>query len=205
MANVAIHSSDLAIGLGMGCYSLCSVLSKLVMKIIANRFRYVFPNIISQELASFITGRNIMDNILIAQEVIHSMRGKNNKKSCIVVKIDLEKAYDRLRLDFIDASLKVAYILTFLSEVIMDAISGSTLQVLWNGVPTQEFRRTRQGYPLFPYLFVLHMKCLGHSFHSKISNGYLRAIRLPIVVMDLLHLFFDDDLVIFSRVDLRFA
>lgn len=53
--------------------SLCSVLYKLIMKIIANRFRCVFPNIILQE-QSFIAGQNISDNIIIAQEVTHCMR-----------------------------------------------------------------------------------------------------------------------------------
>lgn len=86
---MTIHSSDFAIGPSMGCYSLCSFLYKLVIKIIANQFRYVFPNIIAEEQVSFIVGRNIMDNILIAQEVILSMRGKNNKMSWLVVKIDL--------------------------------------------------------------------------------------------------------------------
>lgn len=46
--------------------SLCSMMYKLVMKVIVNRFKMVFPNIIGQEHASFITRRNTIDNILIA-------------------------------------------------------------------------------------------------------------------------------------------
>ncbi|KAH1057168.1 hypothetical protein J1N35_035233 [Gossypium stocksii] len=68
--------------------SLCNILYKLVMKIIANRLKIVFPKIISQEQASLIAGRNITDNIIIAQEVIHSMRRKNMK--WMAIKIDLE-------------------------------------------------------------------------------------------------------------------
>ncbi|KAH1107463.1 hypothetical protein J1N35_011231 [Gossypium stocksii] len=45
---------------------LCSVLYKLVMKIIANRFKSIFPKIIGQEQASFIAGRSIIDNVIIA-------------------------------------------------------------------------------------------------------------------------------------------
>ncbi|KAA3461119.1 reverse transcriptase [Gossypium australe] len=69
--------------------SLYNVLYKLVMKVIANRFKIVFPKIISQEQAGFIVGRNITNNIIIAQEVIHSMRGKNKK--WMAIKINLEK------------------------------------------------------------------------------------------------------------------
>ncbi|KAA3476435.1 Retrovirus-related Pol polyprotein LINE-1 [Gossypium australe] len=56
--------------------SLCFVLYKLVMKVIANRFKVIFPKLISQEQARFIVGRNISDNIILTQEVIHSMRCK---------------------------------------------------------------------------------------------------------------------------------
>ncbi|XP_016755376.1 uncharacterized protein [Gossypium hirsutum] len=75
--------------------SLCSVLYKLVMKIIANRFKIIFPKIIGQEQASFIAGRSIIDNVIIAQKVLHSMRVKKSLQ-WMAIKIDLEKAYDRV-------------------------------------------------------------------------------------------------------------
>ncbi|KAH1039339.1 hypothetical protein J1N35_041082 [Gossypium stocksii] len=74
------------------------------MKVIANRFKHIFPKIIAQEQTGFIAGRNITDNIIIAQEVIHSMRCQKNRKWMTII-IDLEKAYDRVRWDFIHASL----------------------------------------------------------------------------------------------------
>ncbi|KAA3486983.1 Retrovirus-related Pol polyprotein LINE-1 [Gossypium australe] len=88
--------------------SFCSVLYKLVMKVIANRFKVVFPKIIAPEQVGFVAGRNINDNIIIAQEVIHSMKSKQKNKRWMAIKIDLEKAYDRVRWDFIDASLQPA-------------------------------------------------------------------------------------------------
>lgn len=63
------------------------------MKVIVNRFKVVFPKIISQEQAGFIAGRNIIDNIIVAQEVIHSMISKQKNRKWMAVKIDLEKAY----------------------------------------------------------------------------------------------------------------
>lgn len=38
-----------------------------------------------------------MDNIIIAQEVIHSMKSKQKNRNWLEVKIDLEKAYDWVR------------------------------------------------------------------------------------------------------------
>lgn len=74
--------------------SLCSVLYKLVMKIISNRFKLVIPIIIGQKQTGFIVGRSTMDDIIIAQEVSHSMRIKKNTRNRMAIKIDLEKAYD---------------------------------------------------------------------------------------------------------------
>ncbi|KAK5825104.1 hypothetical protein PVK06_019908 [Gossypium arboreum] len=77
------------------------------MKVIANRFKIIFPKIIGVEQAGFIAGRNITDNVIIAQEVIHSMKS-SSKRKWMTIKIDLEKAYDRVRWDFIKASLQAA-------------------------------------------------------------------------------------------------
>ncbi|KAA3467446.1 reverse transcriptase [Gossypium australe] len=60
--------------------SLCSVLYKLIKKIIANRFKVVFPKLIAQKQESFVVGRIITDNIIITQEVIHSMKSVEKNK-----------------------------------------------------------------------------------------------------------------------------
>ncbi|MBA0586265.1 hypothetical protein Gorai_017013, partial [Gossypium raimondii] len=58
--------------------SLYTVLYKLLMKV------------------GFIAGRNITENIIITQEAIHSMQGRNKRK-WKMIKIDLEKAYNQIR------------------------------------------------------------------------------------------------------------
>ena len=47
-------------------------------------------------LASFFLNRQIRDNTIIVQEMLHSMRRKQGTKGTMVIKVDLEKAYDRL-------------------------------------------------------------------------------------------------------------
>ncbi|KAA3485757.1 reverse transcriptase [Gossypium australe] len=185
--------------------SLCSVLYKLVMKVIANRFKVVFPNFISPEQAGFIAGRNISDNVIIAQEVIHSMRSKKASKNWMAIKLDLEKAYDRISWEFIHLSLVATGIPEGLRKVIMNAISSSTMQILWNGVPSRSFkpvRGIRQGCPLSPYLFVLSMEWLGNLIRHEMRKGRWNPIRLSRSGPDLSHLFFADDLVIFGKADM---
>lgn len=60
--------------------SLCFVIYKLVMKVISNPFKYIFPKIIAQEYIGFIAGGNITNKIVIAQEIIHSMKSHNKRK-----------------------------------------------------------------------------------------------------------------------------
>ncbi|KAA3479930.1 Retrovirus-related Pol polyprotein LINE-1 [Gossypium australe] len=64
---------------------------------------------------------------LLEEEVLHSMRFKK-RLQWMVVKIDLEKAYDRVRWDFVEASLNAT------------GIPSHLVKVLWNGEPTQKFR-----------------------------------------------------------------
>ncbi|KAK5811863.1 hypothetical protein PVK06_027242 [Gossypium arboreum] len=107
--------------------SLCSITYKLVMKVIANRFKVVFPNYISPEQAGFIIGRNISDNVIIVQEVIHSMCSRKDGRNWMAIKLDLEKTYDRISWDFIDMSLVAAGIPEFLRKGILFILKSQLL------------------------------------------------------------------------------
>lgn len=48
---------------------------------------------------------HITDNVIIAEEVIHSMNWKTCTTSYISIKVDLDKAYNRLKWDFIQETL----------------------------------------------------------------------------------------------------
>lgn len=81
--------------------SLCNMSYKVITKTMTNRLKLIIPNIVNESQTSFVPGRQITDNILIYQEVLHYMRSRKCKKGYMVWKIDLEKAYDRLSWDFI--------------------------------------------------------------------------------------------------------
>ncbi|KAK5793187.1 hypothetical protein PVK06_034325 [Gossypium arboreum] len=52
--------------------SLCSVVYKILTKTIVTRLRPMMMKLISLNQSSFILGRDIVDNIIVAQEVVHS-------------------------------------------------------------------------------------------------------------------------------------
>ncbi|KAA3484641.1 Retrovirus-related Pol polyprotein LINE-1 [Gossypium australe] len=58
----------------------------------------------------------------------------------MAIKLDMEKAYDKISWELINVSLVAAGIPKFLRKVIMGIISSSTMQILWNGVPSKSFK-----------------------------------------------------------------
>lgn len=56
--------------------SLCNFSSKVLSKLLASWFAIVLTNIISEEQSGLVKGRLISDNILLAQELIQSIKKK---------------------------------------------------------------------------------------------------------------------------------
>lgn len=81
-------------------------------------------------------------------------------------------------------------------------ICSASMQVLWNGEATEEFkpsRGVRQGDPLSPYIFVLCLERLAHLINVKVGNGKWKPIRIGRNGPALSHLLFADDLVLFAE------
>lgn len=72
----------------------------------------IMHHIISPMQSIFVPGRQISDNVVIYQEVLHAMRRKKGKAGYMVVKTDFEKAYNRLSWDFIRDTLQEALVMT---------------------------------------------------------------------------------------------
>jgi hypothetical protein len=74
--------------------ALCNVIYKIISKLIANRLKPLLKNIISMEQGGFVEGRQILDDIIVAHETMHSMQ--NSKKAGMLIKLDMSKAYDHI-------------------------------------------------------------------------------------------------------------
>lgn len=125
-----------------------------------------------------------------------------------MVKINLEKAYDRLEWGFIQDTLQHFVLPQHLVDVIMLCVTTSTFGIFWNGEATDKFtpsRRLRQGDPLSPYLFVLCMERLDHLIEEKVEQGLWKPISVNRGGPKLSHLCFVDDLILFSKAELSQA
>ncbi|GKV48453.1 hypothetical protein SLEP1_g55266 [Rubroshorea leprosula] len=83
--------------------SLIGVMYKILAKLLANRLRKVLDKIIGEQQMAFIEGRQMMDGVVIANEVIDE--AKRKRKKSFLFKVDFEKAYDKVSWDFIDYML----------------------------------------------------------------------------------------------------
>lgn len=73
--------------------SLCNFLYKIISKTLANRLKPFLGNIISPNQSTFIPGRAIHDNIIIAHEMFPSLKLNNKGRAKeLAFKLDLNKA-----------------------------------------------------------------------------------------------------------------
>lgn len=85
--------------------SLSYFINKVISRVLHERMLLMLPKIISLNQASFVKGRNIIENVLLAQEIIGDIN-KRNKDKNVVVKLYMTKAYDRVSWIFLTKVLR---------------------------------------------------------------------------------------------------
>ncbi|XP_048493309.1 uncharacterized protein LOC125493826 [Beta vulgaris subsp. vulgaris] len=132
------------------------------------------------------------------------MQKKKGKWGWFTLKIDLEKAYDRIEWAFVRECLLDLHLDLPAIDLIMSCISSASSRVLINGGQYEEFthsRGLRQGDPMSPYLFNICLESLTCRINEACMNKdwtpfWVGRSRVPVS-----HLLFEDDLLLFGRVD----
>ncbi|KAJ0040292.1 hypothetical protein Pint_27485 [Pistacia integerrima] len=183
--------------------SCCNTIYKCISKIMANRVKRVLPQFISKAQGAFMGGRKIVDNILLSQELLHHYDRKSAKGARCAIKVDLMKAYDSVRWDFIIKALEVlGFPLNFIGWV-EECIKTLKYSIAVNGELTRFFsgsRGLRQGDPISPYLFVIAMEVLSRLLNRAIEEPSFKH-HWRCKELNLTHLYFADDLMIFCHAD----
>jgi hypothetical protein len=111
---------------------------KTISKLLVSRLRPLLDKLISPSQSAFIPGRWISENQLIVHELLHSFKTRKVKEGFIALKIDLQKAYDRMNWKFLQAVLiNYGFHETFVQWV-MECVSTVSFSVLINGGKTKQ-------------------------------------------------------------------
>jgi hypothetical protein len=186
--------------------ALCNVIYKIITKVIANRLKPILPFVISKEQAGYVEGRQIMDSVILAHEIIHSL--KSTRTPGMLIKLDLSKAFDRANWKYLRAVLDSFGFDQGWINWILNLTSSAFFSILVNGVPSQPFspsRGIRQGDPLSPFLFVLMAEGLGRYIKAAVLEGSLKGLPLHNIQPAPSHSQFVDDTLLLNSPTAREA
>ncbi|KAL4311813.1 hypothetical protein GQ457_01G032130 [Hibiscus cannabinus] len=134
--------------------SLCNVVYKTCSKVLANRLKDLMPLCIVEDQSAFVKGRLISDNVIVANELFHYLKGsKNGPNKGATVKLDMEKAYNRVEWHFLyDIMGKMGFAPKWI-DAVMNCVYFVSYCFKINDVISEAFRPSRglrQGDPLPP-------------------------------------------------------
>ena len=118
------------------------------------------------------------------------------------LKMDMEKAFDRMEWSFILAILKQLGFSPIWLDWVRTCITSASFSILLNGSPFGHFtpeRGLRQGDPLSPFLFILGSEVLSRLLLREESKGSLKGLRIARNCAHINHLLFADDLFLFGK------
>lgn len=87
----------------IACYN---VVYKCYSKVLTERLKNVLDDLILDKQSAFLKGRSISNNIILMHELVRNCHRRGGKARC-VVKIDIMKAYDTIKWDFLFSTLEI--------------------------------------------------------------------------------------------------
>ena len=148
-------------------------------------------------------GRQILDAVLIANEVINLILKSNG--GVILCKLDIEKAHDHVEWLFLLTVMEKMGFGEKWLKWIKWCLSTTSFSLLVNGTPSgffQSSRGLRQGDPFSPYLFVIAMEVLNCLLKRAACDGFLSVYQVQgrgRKGVEVSHLLFADDTLIFCE------
>ena len=157
--------------------SLVGGLYKCLAKVLANRLKTVVGKVVSKAQNAFVEGRQILDAVLMANEVLDLVL--KSKEGAVMCKLDIEKADDHVEWSFLFSVMSKMRFGEKWIRWMKWCISTISFSILVNGFSSGFFQSSkglRQGDPLSPYLFVLVMEAFSSLMRSAVEGGF--CVRL---------------------------
>ncbi|RVW99583.1 Transposon TX1 uncharacterized 149 kDa protein [Vitis vinifera] len=159
--------------------SLITCLYKVIAKVLSGRLRGVLHETIHSTQGTFVQGRQILDAVLIANEIVDEKR--RSGKEGVVFKIDFEKAYDHVKWDFLDHVLEKKGFSSKWRSWMRGCLSSVSYVILVNGNAkgwVKASRGLRQGDPLSPFLFTIVADVLSRMLLKVEARNLLEGFKI---------------------------
>ncbi|WVZ69841.1 hypothetical protein U9M48_018567 [Paspalum notatum var. saurae] len=179
---------------------------KIFTKVASNRIVKVAHKIIRPSQTAFLPGRNIMEGAVVLHETLHELHRKN--LNGVIFKIDFEKAYDKVRWDFLQQTMHMKGFSTTWFNWIKSFVQGGNVAINVNGQNDAYFQTKkglRQEDPLSPIIFNIVADMLAIIINRAKVVGKVNGVIPHLVEDGLSILQYADDTVIFLDHDLEKA
>lgn len=158
--------------------NLVTSLYKIISKVLAERLKKVLP-IIHDAQSSFIEGRQIIDVILLASKTMGGWEAR--KKSGFILKLDYEKAYDKVDGMYLDAVMEQKGIGPRWRNWIKSCLSSANFSIIINGKSRGKIvakRGLRQRDPFSPFLFTIIGDSFSRMVHFATNEDWSEVLGL---------------------------
>jgi hypothetical protein len=165
----------------------------------------IADRLMSKNQTAFIKGRFILESVAAAHEVIHDIH--KNKESGVILKLDYEKAYDRVSWALEEMLTSRGFGHTWV-RWIMKLVKGGSLCVRINDENSSFFKPgkgLRQGDPLSPLLFNLVADVFTRMLLKASSVNLISGLLPHIIEGGVISLQYVDDTLLFLEDDLENA
>jgi hypothetical protein len=163
---------------------LLNVCYKIISKVLNNRLASCITKVISDSQYGFIKNRYIMDGVISLNEILHEVKRKN--QSGVVLKIDFEKAYDKVNWHFLYYMMEKKGFGSKWCDWVMRIVRGGKVAIKTNDILGPYFtthKGVRQGDPFSPLLFNLVADGLACMIKKAQEEGLIEGL-IPHIIQN---------------------
>jgi Reverse transcriptase (RNA-dependent DNA polymerase) len=168
------------------------------MKVLTSRLHPVLDRFIGLNQYVFLKGRNIMDNVISAHEILHYVH--RSKEPGLLIKLDFEKVFDNVDWNYILNTFKQHGFDPHWVRWMESILWGGHSVVLFNGTPVH-ILNVWKGFDRvipYPHIFLLAAEGLNNFFSKGVALGHFEGLDPPILYgKKTLNLQYTDDTLLF--------
>jgi hypothetical protein len=183
---------------------LLNISFKIFTKVATVRLNTVADHVIRPSQTAFMQGRNILDGVVVLHETPRELHRK--KLNGVILKIDFEKAYDKVKWFFLQQTLRMKGFSDEWCALINSFVLGGSVSIKVNydvGKYFQTKKGLRQGDPLSPVLFNIVADMLAIMIERATSEGQIEGVIPHLVDGGLSILQYADDTILFMDHDIE--